>query len=881
MAESRTNGGGSRNGAHSVNTGVAPSAESTHESEPGDGARPVASAADVAVDGLKKGDTLGRYLVIEQIGAGAMGVVYAAYDPELDRKIAVKILRPHEGKGDKTRRQERLVREAKAMAKLSHPNVGAIYDVGVHGNQVFLAMEFLSGGTLRDWMTAKKRPWREVVKMFIEVGKGLAGAHAEGLIHRDFKPDNVLIDKNGAPKVVDFGLVRLTSAALDRSTTGSIDIAATEEDETASLPLAQTALVALTRTGAIAGTPAYMAPEQFLGKAIDARSDQFAFCIALYEALYGERPFAGDTVIAIADTVTEGRVRPLPSNASIPPWVRRVVLTGLHTKPQDRYPSVEAVVAALLDDPQVRQRKRLRTAGVVLAVVAALGGGRHWYGRKQREVDRQIAEKVRAAEQALAELPSLSSRFTEQRQKALQLFDSGNPRAEAEWQQARTAWAKVDAIASSAFVALDAARTLRPSKDIDAQLARALVEHARRNEYADRIDAATAILDRAAQTGIVDSAGTASIAISTNAHPTTVAIIRYDKSAQGHFKQVPIITLTIDQTATHVLPRGSYLLSFSAPSRAAIDYPVLARMGESIALSVTLPPEGTIPRGFSYVPAGRFLSGDLDETLRTGFTNGAPLHERSTKGFLISDRELTFAEWLAFLRAIPPRESAMLVPRAGEAVFQALAGSVEMRTASNHAYRLKLAPVTTPYVANEGDDIVYSGRSTRAHQNWLKMPAVGISATDIQTYAAWLDRSGKLPGARLCTEDEWERAARGADDRRFPHGNELEANDANHDLTYGRVATAFGPDEVGSYPTSRSSFGLDDMAGNVWEIVASRLGQSAFVLRGGGYYHFENTELVTNREPVTSNVRSAHVGTRICAEPPKGVDPSRITVQPL
>ncbi len=240
MAESRTNGGGSRNGAHSVNTGVAPSAESTHESEPGDGARPDASAADV----LKKGDTLGRYLVIEQIGAGAMGVVYAAYDPELDRKIAIKILRPHEGKGDKTRRQERLVREAKAMAKLSHPNVGAIYDVGVHGDQVFLAMEFLSGGTLRDWVTAKKRPWREIVKMFIEVGKGLAGAHAEGLIHRDFKPDNVLIDKNGAPKVVDFGLVRLTSAALDRSTTGSIDIAATEEDETASLPLAQTALAA-------------------------------------------------------------------------------------------------------------------------------------------------------------------------------------------------------------------------------------------------------------------------------------------------------------------------------------------------------------------------------------------------------------------------------------------------------------------------------------------------------------------------------------------------------------------------------------------------------------------------------------------------------------
>jgi formylglycine-generating enzyme required for sulfatase activity len=853
---------------------------STHESGDGGSGGGGGDEGATAIDVLKKGDTLGRYLVLEQLGAGAMGVVYAAYDPELDRKIAIKILRPQEGKGDKTRRQERLVREAKAMAKLSHPNVGAIYDVGVHGDQVFLAMEFLSGGTLRAWMAAKKRPWREVVKMFIEVGKGLAGAHAEGLIHRDFKPDNVLLDKNGAPKVVDFGLVRLNSAALDRSTTGSID--AISDDEAVALPLAHTALAPnLTRTGALTGTPAYMAPEQFLGKDIDARTDQFAFCVALYEALYGERPFAGETLIAIADSVTDGRVRTSPSNASIPPWVRRVVVTGLHTKPADRYPSVEALVAALLDDPEVRRRNRLRAAGVFLAIVAVLGGTRYWFGRKQRELDRHIAEKVRSAEQALAELPSLSARYTEQRQKALHLYDSGNPRAEAEWQQALAAWSKVDVLATSAFAALDAARSMRPSTEIDAQLTRALIEHARRNEYAERFDIASAILARAVQTGVAGSPGTATVNFSANAYPATVAIFRYDRSAQGRFKQVPITTITTDRSVTQVLPRGSYLVRFSAPSKAATDYPLFVRMGESIALSAALPPEGTIPRGFVYVPAGRFLSGDLDETLRTGFTNGAPLHERSTKGFLVSDHELTFAEWLAFLRSIPSRESATLVPRASEKVFQFLAGSVEMRTTSNGAYRLKLAPVMTPYSANEGDDIVYSGRSAGARQNWLKMPVVGVSAPDVQKYAAWLDRTGRLPGARLCTEDEWERAARGADDRRFPHGNELGANDANHDLTYGRVATAFGPDEVGSHPASRSPFGLDDMAGNVWEIVSSRLGQGAFVLRSGGYYHFENTELVTNREPVTSNVRSAHVGTRICAEPPKGVDPSRITVQPL
>jgi eukaryotic-like serine/threonine-protein kinase len=372
MAESRKKGG-ERNGAASVYFPEAVSDASTHESDSGDGNKPIAATNDV----LNKGDALGRYLVLEQLGAGAMGVVYAAYDPELDRKIAIKILRPHEGKGDRARRQERLVREAKAMAKLSHPNVGAIFDVGVHGDQVFLAMEFLSGGTLRDWVTSQKRPWREIVKVFIEVGKGLAGAHAEGLIHRDFKPDNVLLDKNGVPKVVDFGLVRLNSSALDRSTTGSIDVVADTQDlareEAAALSVAKTALADLTRTGALTGTPAFMAAEQFLGKPIDARTDQFAFCIALYEALYGERPFAGDTVIGLAESVTSGRVKAAPKDARVPVWIRRILLRGLSVEPSQRYASMEALAVALANDPAKRTRKWLM-AGATLATTLAVVG---------------------------------------------------------------------------------------------------------------------------------------------------------------------------------------------------------------------------------------------------------------------------------------------------------------------------------------------------------------------------------------------------------------------------------------------------------------------------------------------------------------------------
>jgi tRNA A-37 threonylcarbamoyl transferase component Bud32 len=353
---------------------------STHES--GEGTPGIGGAGDA--DMFARGSIVGRYTVLERLGAGAMGVVYAAYDPELDRKVALKFLRAQQQSADQSRREARMVREAKAIAKVSHPNVVSIFEVGIHEGQVFMAMEHLGGGTLRSWIAERKRPWREVVKMFIAVGEGLAGAHAEGLIHRDFKPDNVLIDKNGVPKVVDFGLVRLTSAALDRSTTGSIDIAATEEeDEAASLPVAQTALAALTRTGAIAGTPAYMAPEQFLGKAIDGRTDQFAFCIALYEALYGERPFAGETVIAIADEVTSERIRAIPKNSDIPAWVRRCLNRGLRGDPAQRYPEIDELLAALANDPAKRTRI-WALAGATLVTMLSLVGLSHRLGSKTR-----------------------------------------------------------------------------------------------------------------------------------------------------------------------------------------------------------------------------------------------------------------------------------------------------------------------------------------------------------------------------------------------------------------------------------------------------------------------------------------------------------------
>jgi tetratricopeptide (TPR) repeat protein len=253
-------------------------------------------------------------------------------------------------------------------------------------------MEYLPGGTLRQWIEAKKRPWREVVKMFIEVGRGLAAAHAEGLIHRDFKPDNVLLDKAGQPKVVDFGLVRLTGT-LDVSTSGSFD----DPD----LPIAETALAtsgshgsaALTRTGALAGTPAFMAAEQFLGKVVDGRTDQFAFCVALYEGLYGERPFAGDTVIALADSVTSERIRAPSKSADVPNWVRACVVRGLRAHAIHRYVRMDALLAALSSDPAKRRRQWV-VAGATLGAMVGIVGVTHRLGSNHRTMCRTGGEHL-------------------------------------------------------------------------------------------------------------------------------------------------------------------------------------------------------------------------------------------------------------------------------------------------------------------------------------------------------------------------------------------------------------------------------------------------------------------------------------------------------
>jgi tetratricopeptide (TPR) repeat protein len=306
---------------------------------------------------------IGRYKVLKPLGSGGMGVVYAAYDMDLDRKVAIKLLHGDlAAAGGETVGHSRLLREAQAMAKISHPNVLQVFEAGTHEGQVFLALELVEGSTLEAWLTAEKRDWRSILATFLQAGRGLQAAHEVGLIHRDFKPENVLIDRSGRVRVMDFGLARVAD---------SIEHVPKDSSE---LHSSSQLLQRLTTTGSVMGTPLYMAPEQHLGGATDPRTDEFSFCVALYEALHNQRPFDGDDLKSLAVNVVRGAVREPPRDRRTPAWLRRCVLRGLATSPDDRYPTMAALLAELGRDPGAARRRWLLLASAAALVVAGAWG---------------------------------------------------------------------------------------------------------------------------------------------------------------------------------------------------------------------------------------------------------------------------------------------------------------------------------------------------------------------------------------------------------------------------------------------------------------------------------------------------------------------------
>jgi tetratricopeptide (TPR) repeat protein len=337
---------------------------------------PAATASDFADDPkpeyLSRGTLVSRYVIVDVLGDGGMGVVYGAFDPELDRKIAIKLLQTHSsGSSSGEKEKAWIQREAQALARLSHPNVVAVHDVGtLPGGRVFVAMELVEGDTLRAWLKERERSWREVVAVMLAAGTGLAAAHRAGLIHRDFKPDNVIVGKDGRARVMDFGLARLRAddelgAPARRKSDLKLE---------ARSPLSER----LTMVGVVVGTPAYMAPEIYEGQVADARTDQFAFGVTLYEALYRTRPYD-------KTDRTSAPVAKAPPDIGVPARIQRVVMRAIAIDREQRFASMDELLAELSIDPARGRKRALAAAGVAL-LAAGVGGGVYMMKAKPTEL---------------------------------------------------------------------------------------------------------------------------------------------------------------------------------------------------------------------------------------------------------------------------------------------------------------------------------------------------------------------------------------------------------------------------------------------------------------------------------------------------------------
>ena len=340
---------------------------------------------------LERGSMVGRYMILARLGEGGMGVVYAAFDPELRRAVAIKLLRAVDSRfGSPEEQQARLLREAQAMAKISHPHVISVYDVGTYGDGVFVALEFVDGVTLREWIRERSHSWREILDVFRKAGRGLAAAHAVGLVHRDFKPENVLVGKDGRVRVTDFGLVRMAAEGID---------APSPQRSSAESSRVSSDRGQLTLAGVVMGTPKYMPPEQHAGGVADARSDQFAFCAALYWGLYRKRPFdhralaaataaqrkraqqapgptrvyigPGKSETGLSGAALQALLREPPRTPRLPKPIRRALMRGLSMSPEERFAGMEALLAALDDQPALQRRRLLAVAGACAALVVA------------------------------------------------------------------------------------------------------------------------------------------------------------------------------------------------------------------------------------------------------------------------------------------------------------------------------------------------------------------------------------------------------------------------------------------------------------------------------------------------------------------------------
>jgi formylglycine-generating enzyme required for sulfatase activity len=522
-----------------------------------------------------------------------------------------------------------------------------------------------------------------------------------------------------------------------------------------------------------------------------------------------------------------------------------------------------------------RAHRRRRVSGVaaILAVpmtIALVYGGVTLKARA--DLDRRVDREVAAATSTFDGARQRWAEAQERSERAYDLFDARDPEAaEPVWETALEARDAARTELARAGQQLEPAIMLSSERSEPRRLfAEVLFERARLASEARLVPERDEALQRLSlydDEGVLRRRWEEPAAITLEVEPQDAELIleRYVTQTGGGLR---LERVGLDRSASPQqvsLPPGSYLVQARAASRASVRYPFVVRRGEARTISFELPSAEAVPEGFVYAPPGTFLFGSTaPDDLRRSFYHAVPIHQVSTGGYLIARQEVTFGEWIVYLEDLTPEERQTRAPRATKGGF---GGALQLEETDDGVWRLTYQPTTHSFVVLEGELMRYEGRRLHDAVDWRRLPVVGILAADAEAYTRWLDRSGRVRRARLCTEVEWERAGRGADGRLFPQGDVMEPEEANFDQTYGRHPLAMGPDEVGTHPASRSPFGLDDMAGNVWEWTSSPLGDG-HAARGGSFYHGVNAASLSNRETPEPSFRDVSVGFRVCADMP-------------
>ena len=804
---------------------------------------------------LKAGDILGegRYLLSRRVGHGGFAVVWEAWDTQNQEVVAIKVLHSNLA-GDELRRQ-RFFRGARMMASLDHEAVVSVRKPHGHdGGYHYFVMEFVGGGNVDEAVMAGCLPPELAYGLLYRLSYVLAEVHEKGMVHRDIKPQNILLTDAGEAKLADFDLV----AAKD-STGG-------------------------TRTGAL-GTLLYAAPEMLdRPQEADARADVYGLGMTGLFVLHGGRlPYE----VLMGDKA--GLIGKLPVKRTL----AKVLKKATATNPEDRYQNASELYEALLAaNPAIiaERRKRKpsraaatipwRMAGAVAAVVVSvviavsdwsLSGdeeGPIASAEERIKLDHRVNTKIEASDAVLNAAIAKQASAMETRRRAFDSFDRGdNGLGEQLWRHVQTITLDTDRLLLQSIQALDEAMALDGSRmDVRDRIGDLLLRRAIFAEISHRPAMSDELMQRLP---LYDSDGSrrqqwdanAELTLATTPPGARVQIAQYIKDARGRYVQGASRTLGYTPIAGSRLKRGSYLIVIDADNHVPVRYPIVLQRGEELSVNIPLPTPDEMPEGFIYIPAGRFLVGSKgNDDLRTTALSAAPLHQVETGAYIIARNETTVGEWIEYLEAtsdFDKNPDGTLDPRVT---------SVGLQRRPDGKWRLTIRPPTSVvYERDWQEELIYHKRRYNQSHHWLRLPVGGIDAAEAAGYAAWLDEIGDVPRARLCNGYEWERAARGADDRLYTHGDALSPSEANIDESYGKTEDTIGPDEVGLHPASRSPFGIEDMVGNAYEWTTSVFAVGEFVLRGGGYFYDRFSGRVNYRAVVPDTFRDPVSGIRICA----------------